>query len=360
MDKVCFFITSLNSGGIENYLLRFLKKYHKQIDATVFCKGDALGELEKQYRTLSNVRIVKNKISYLPVTSQIKLYRYLKEEKFDAVCDFTGNFAGLVLKQAKKCGVKNRLAFYRGSTNHFKENRIKNWYNNFLNRMVSKYATTVLSNSKAALDFFFKNIDERFSVVYNGVDINEFNIEENKSDIRKSLGIPENAFVIGHTGRLHYSKNHQTILKVAHLICEKYPQIHFVLCGKNTETLTPEINQKIKDQIHLLGYRKDIPRILKSFDLYFFPSITEGQPNALIEAMLADLPIVASNISPIQEMLPNAMIASLHAPDDVVGFVKEIEDIYLKNKEQPELQNWALENFNSDTQFEKFYKKLIR
>jgi len=132
------------------------------------------------------------------------------------------------------------------------------------------------------------------------------------------------------------------------------------LCGKNTETLTPEINQKIKDQIHLLGYRKDIPRILKSFDLYFFPSITEGQPNALIEAMLAGLPIVASNISPIQEMLPNAMIASLHAPDDVVGFVKEIEDIYLKNKEQPDLQNWALEKFSSDTQFEKFYKELIR
>ena len=50
-------------------------------------------------------------------------------------------------------------------------------------------------------------------------------------------------------------------------------------------------------QIHLLGYRSDVLRILPLFDLYYFPSLTEGQPNALIEAMATGLPFVASDIA---------------------------------------------------------------
>lgn len=84
----------------------------------------------------------------------------------------------------------------------------------------------------------------------------------------------------------------------------------------------------LNKQIHLLGYRDDVLRILPLFDLYYFPSLTEGQPNALIEAMATGLPFVASDIAPIKESVPPAIRSLLLPPCDSERAVKVIERIY--------------------------------
>ncbi|WP_313382264.1 glycosyltransferase [Proteiniphilum saccharofermentans] len=362
MKKVCFFVTSLNSGGIENYLLRFLRHYEADIDATVYCKGDVFGELESQYRKLSNVRLIKSKIGYFNFKAYYELYHFLKKENFHSVCDFTGNFAGFILFIAYLAKIKTRIVFYRGSSNRYNVTFLRNFYNELVKIFVLKFATSILSNSKAAYDFFFSRIDKRFKVIYNGIDSKVFNINESKDQIRNDLGIPSASYVIGHTGRVHYSKNHEAIIKVANLLCNKYSDIHFVLCGKNTDIeLVNSVDIAVKEQVHLLGYRSDIPRILKAFDIYFFPSVTEGQPNALIEAMIVGLPIVASDIEPIKETVPEELINSLIHPLNVDDFVKQLEEHYLSKNcsNSTHHKEWAIEHFNSDNQFKKFFNELV-
>src|SRR5699024_2508483 len=157
------------------------------------------------------------------------------------VCDFSGNFAGLKLKMAQRAGVPRRVAYYPRSTNAFKEDFFRLKYNAWMHRLVNKYATTILSNSQAAFDFFFQQNwreDGRFEVVYNGVNIEKFTSV--KRDLREELGIPKNAFVVGHTGRYNVAKNHKTIMKVAERLTQQYAEAYFIMCGNGVKkNLTP-------------------------------------------------------------------------------------------------------------------------
>lgn len=359
--KIAFLVTSLNSGGIENFLLRFLRHYESEITPVVLCKSGEFGELEKDYASIKNIRLVKTKLGYFNFGAYRDLIAYLKKENFHAVCDFTGNFAGLVMRSAEKAGIKNRVSFYRGSTNRFAETLLKRLYNGWMNTLVLKYSTAILSNSEAAFTYFFTNKDLRFQVIYNGLNPSEFDIRISQKEARNDLKIPENAFVVGHTGRAHYSKNHETILEVAEILCKKYANIYFVLAGKNTEeTFTKVLRHKhIDKQVILLGYQKDIPFILKSFDFYFFPSVTEGQPNALIEAMVSGLPFVASDIAPIKETVPKRSHDLLFPSKNTTAFAEKIEQFYLKKWQfDKETILEVRNNFDANEKFREFFEIL--
>lgn len=365
MKKVCFFVTSLNSGGIENYLLRFLNHYKNEINATVFCKSGVFGDLESEYRKIPDIHLIRSDISYWNLCNYFRVYKFIKNGNFRTVCDFTGNFAGIILLVSNLAGVSRRISFYRGSSNHFTETSLKLLYNKLVQTFVKINATKILSNSKTALDFFYpkrKNNDARFRVIYNGIDSNQF-AQNSKKYTKAEFGIPENGYIIGHTGRFNSAKNHKTIIKVAEILCSKYNDIYFILCGKDTDVYLSEtiLNSNIlKNNVRLLGYRNDIQNILPVFDLFFFPSITEGQPNSLIEAMIMGLPIVASNIDSIKETTPDFMHYKLKNPYDIKGFVSEIEIKYLSrdNSDQNSLSEWAIKNFNADKLFELFFKEL--
>ncbi|MDY6025502.1 glycosyltransferase [Bergeyella zoohelcum] len=360
MKKAVFFVSHLDSGGIENYLLRFLKyKADAFSEIVVFCKNGKDGQLDKGYLQIPNVRLKKQRLSFFNPLHYMKLIQYFKDEQFDVVCDFTGNFAGLVLWSAKQAKIKNRIAFYRGATDHFNQSFLKIKYNNFEKKMVLGNATHILSNSQAAFDYFFKGKkDDRFQVIYNGIDVYKFEI--GNENLREEFNIPDSAFVIGHTGRLNEAKNHPTILKVAEKLIKKHQDIYFILCGNNVKN---GLEQKVKelgifDKVLLFENRRDIPLFLNTMDAYFFPSITEGQPNALIEAMIMGLPFVASDIAPIKETVLEQ--DNLYNTWDEEGFIKALEQLYFCGKKRNEETKVKIrEKFNHKERFEEFYRKLI-
>lgn len=359
--KVIFFVTSLQSGGIENYLLRFLKEKHSNIaDITVFCKGGFGGQLEAEYLKIDNIRIVKKKVGYFDPFVYLYLYRFLKKGGYTTVCDFTGNFAGLMLAIASVVGIKKRIAFYRGSSDHFRTSAVKRAYNSWVKSLVYKYATDILSNSISALNYFFPNKwndDGRFEVIYNGINATVF-VEEKKK-LRDEFGIPHNAFVVGHTGRYNVAKNHKTIMAVAEQLVNEYEDIYFILCGNGVEQNLLSVLQmkKIDQRILVFENRTDIPRFLNTMDCYYFPSLTEGQPNALIEAMVMDIPVVASNIEPVKETLPEKLHGNLVEPLDVLSAKRSILEVYTNRRSQ-ELSSWAINKFDASTLFSKFYNKI--
>lgn len=368
MEKISivFFVSSLDSGGIENYLLRFLQHSHHGFERVfVYCKSGRSGQLESRYLELPNIEVVKQKHGYLDIASFKKLAELLKVKKIEAVCDFTGDFSGRTLSVAKKVGINKRVAFYRSAENAFSPTFLKSIYSSWVNYLVRKNATNILSNSKAAFEFFHKPFwqkDKRYQVIYNGLDTKQFT--DVATNLRAELNIPSNAFVVGHTGRFNQAKNHKTILQVAERLLAKHKDIYFILCGSGVQT---NLNQapeweRFKQRILLFENRTDIPQFLNTMDCYFFPSTREGQPNALIEAMLVGLPYVASNIDPIVETVPSP--ESLYPPTDVIAFVEAIEKIYLKSKQQSAgtarmIYQGVEQRFDADTQFGQFYSVLV-
>ncbi|SMC69922.1 glycosyltransferase [Moheibacter sediminis] len=360
-SNICFFVTTLDSGGLENYLLRFLQyKAENFGKIIVFCKGGKSGQLEEKYKSISDLTIHIKEISYFNPKDYIYLYKFLKKNRISSVCDFTGNFAGLILFTAKCANISKRVSFYRGSSNHFIESGLRLMYNKFVKYLTYKYATDILSNSKAAFDFFYPDIwkkDNRFEVIYNGINPATF-VNENKN-LRQELNIPENAFVIGHTGRYNEAKNHKTILKVALEFCKRNKDFYFLFCGNGVKDNLEEIIKKhqFQQRIIVLNNRTDIPKVLKTIDCYYFPSITEGQPNALIEAMIMNIPIVASDIPSIKESVPDYFVEELVPAESVDEAIDKILQVYTTDN-YPLLGKWAIEKFDYKLLFEQFFAVL--
>ena len=361
--KTVFLVTSLDSGGVENYLLRFLKYYHLDIDAYVICKSGRKGnDLLTEFLGIG-VKIVPLRLQYFNFSGYLRLYKLIKKENFESICDFTGNFAALPMLVAKLAGIRNRVVFYRGSTNHFKEDRFRLLYNKLLNYIIPKVSTSILANSKAALNFFFKNKwhqNSKYEVIYNGIDASKF--LTTKENLKEELNIPDNAFVVGHVGRYNEAKNHKTIIEVAIQLCKLDSNNYFVFCGKDTDIRLKErvTFEGFEKQIKLLGLRNDVVKVLNTLDCFYFPSLSEGQPNALIEALVAGLPFVASNIEPHKETIPKSHQNQLIDPLNIVEAKNKILEIK-NNKTFSQsliLKEWAIEKYNAAILFEKFKEKL--
>lgn len=358
----CFLLYNIDPGGLEVYLLRFFRHYQGQFRATLICKSGKTGALLKGYED-AGVEVITVRTGYMNPVSLWKIYRLLRNRKFDGICDLTSNFGGLYMWLARKASIRSRVAYYGQSTNHFRSSALKSLFDRMVNRLVYRNATAIVLNSHTATDNFFPYRvagDPRFKVVYNGVDAAMFS-DEKDDEMKQALGIPVSSFVIGHTGRFDEKKNHQAVLDLAVRACATWDDCYVICCGKGTEQLQESINRRQLDgRVLALGYRDDVHRILRTFDVFYFPSYTEGQPNSLIEAMMAGLPFVASDIVPIRDTVPEHLQGQLVGPDDVGSAFHLIQ----RMKEDRQLRirlscrDWAIEAYNANDRFREFLESV--
>ena len=362
--KILYIVVGLNVGGIETYLLRFLRFNKNNQRPYVLCKSGEIGSLIPEYEK-TGAKIKLQFFGFISFRSWYRFYQYIQKEQFDSVCDFTGDFSGIPLLIAKLAGIKNRIVFYRESQYQFKPNMFKLAYVRMSNFFVKKIATKILSNSETAFKTFHpkrKIKDKRFQVIYNGINYN--NSEDKEDELREKYGIPKNAFLIGHVGRFSPAKNHNTIVEVAKILCKKYEDVYFYLCGKGVEEgLKSRILEfGLQNRIITPGVCNNIFSHHSIMDLFLFPSTNEGQPNALLEAMISGLPIVSSNIPSILESVPNILKPHLIDPHDINSFTISIEKIkegnITYNKEK--IRSWAKEKFDPTLRFNEFYQSLTK
>lgn len=123
---------------------------------------------------------------------------------------------------------------------------------------------------------------------------------------RKELGIPNNAIVLISVGELNINKNHSIIIQAIKEINNR--NIYYLICGQgNLEQELKNLSQKlnIEDRVKILGFRKDIYELLKTSDIFVFPSKREGLSVALMEAICCELPVVCSNIRGNNDLITN-------------------------------------------------------
>lgn len=358
--KICYIIPSVKSGGIENYLLRFLNHHKTDSSNTVLVRNESKGELYSSYLA-SGAKLVFKPLGNLNLSNLYWYYKFFKQQKFDVVCDFNANFAGPVMFLAWMAKISTRITFYRQSTHLFNNPTfVKIAISKILNQLVFKFSTQILSNSKAGLRFFFENrfeqCPERFSVVRNGIEIDKYqNIFASKNELREQLHLPVGKYIIGHVGRLTPAKNHRFIFEVAKELIQEFPELYFVFIGKNTGDLKLIIDELGLPGKHFyfMDHTNDIHIYLKAFDLFFFPSVSEGQPNALIEAMVSGLPVITSNIESIKECIPTTHHFLCLDPKDIEHAIQLIKDA-MNTPQLFQLQEFAATQFAAAQQFQNF------
>jgi glycosyltransferase involved in cell wall biosynthesis len=189
--------------------------------------------------------------------------------------------------------------------------RLKRWVHRVIYRIMSSRASGWVAVSGRVRDSILEQvgpIQKRITTIANGVDVQRFEGPGDKAGLARSLGLDASSLFIAAAGRLTEQKGHRYLVEAATPVVRAYPNAHFLLMGEGE--LRPELERRIQeaglvDHVHLLGVREDLPFLLASADLFALPSLWEGFSIALLEAMAAGKPVVATAVSGSDEaMIP--------------------------------------------------------
>ena len=267
------------------------------------------------------------------VKSFIKLKKLIDDNNFDIIHCHTpvgGLLGRLASINSRRQGAQ---VFYTAHGFHFyKGAPLKNWLFYYPVEKFCSYFTDVLitinSEDYALAKKKFKAKHTEY-VPGVGIDLSRFeNIQIDRNAKRREIGVPEDAFLLISVGETNENKNHQIIVKaIAEL--NNY-NIHYVIAGmgdkKNyLEKLAHSL--KISNQLHLLGFRDDIPDLNYISDVCCFPSIREGLGLAALEAMACGLPIIVSDNRGTKTYTFNGKNGFVCPYNDKYEFAKAIQQL---------------------------------
>lgn len=304
--RILHVVGAMNRGGIETWLMHVLRN----IDRDAY-QMDFLVHTTEPGAYNNEICVLGSKL--IPCTTSSKPWLYARDLQsrlqkygpYDVVHSHVHHFSGLVMFLTKKAGVPIRIAHSHLDSSPLEAKRsiVRHLYLALSKVLISLYATTGLACSNvAAIDLFGLrwNKDSRWQLLYYGIDMNKFKEKPDSNSLRLELGIPVDAFVIGHVGRFQKQKNHRFILEIFAEIVKQESQAFLLLVGEGI--LKGEIEEQasqmgLRNQIIFAGSRSDIPKIMMGvMDVFILPSLNEGLPMVGIEAQAAGLPIVLSDV----------------------------------------------------------------
>ncbi len=185
--------------------------------------------------------------------------------------------------------------------------------------------------TRDAYNKLYRVPDSRCVTIYNGVDLNVFsNLNGVRPRMREQLGVNAKDIVLFAAGNLTEVKGYGYLIKAIRLTRLVGAPMKCFIAGqgelkKELETLINDLD--LNDKVELLGYRDDIPYLLAASDIFCMPSINEALGYSLLEAMAAGLPVIATDVGGIPEVVTNGKEGILVPPKDAESLAKAIEKL---------------------------------
>jgi glycosyltransferase involved in cell wall biosynthesis len=154
-------------------------------------------------------------------------------------------------------------------------------------------------------------------VIRNGIETALYRRSNASRPIRQSLGIPDGAPLIGTVGRLNEIKRQDLLMEAFDIVLQSYPDAHLLLVGDGPQRRLLEeraAGTSRPERIHFAGYQADTTPYLHAMDLFALPSRSEGMPQALLEACVAEKPVIASRVGGIPEVIEHEVTGILVEP----------------------------------------------
>lgn len=166
----------------------------------------------------------------------------------------------------------------------------------------------------------------KLKTIYNGI----HSLEKTCSSFRAEFNIPDDAVLIGNVGNLYPVKGQKYLIRAFAEIYFSFPQVFLVLVGRggeenNLRQLVRDLNIP-RDRVLFTGFRNDIENVLNAFALYVQPSLSEGHPLAVLEAMSLGIPVIASAVGGIPELVGQDRYGTLTAPGSWEDLFKSMRD----------------------------------
>lgn len=244
----------------------------------------------------------------------------IEKERYDVVHTHTPIASAIVRFACKD--ITNTRVYYTAHGFHFyKGTPLKNWLiyypaERFLSRYTDKLITINQEDFEISKSFHAK---ENLYIPGVGIDLSKF-VDSNDIKIdylKREFNFNEGTVIILSIGELNKNKNHEIVIKAIAKL--NNPNIHYLIAGKgDLENYLGNLASELKviNQVHLLGFRKDITNLLKFSHVFVFPSYREGLSVSVMEAMAMGKPVIASKIRGNSDLIDEGKGGYLFNPKD--------------------------------------------
>ncbi len=318
-------MTRIPVGGVENQLLQVLRNYDRtKLNPLVVSLADK-GEIGREIEAEGTDVICLNKLGHQLKWSIVT----------DLINIMQGNRIQIVRTHQYHANFYGRLAAPRAgvpclvSSVHNLYTQDRKFHRRLFNRLLAKYTDRIIAVSDPVRNDILKYDrvpEDKVTVITNGVDVERFD-GATGGGVRNGLGIPTDAPVIGTVGRLAEAKDQRTLIEAVSGIKDgMLPWLVIVGDGPLMRELKAQAKELgIAERTVFTGTRRDIPELLAAMDVFVLPSLREGMPNALIEALAAGRPVVATSIPPFSAIIDNPTLGTLVPVSNAEMMAKAIE-----------------------------------
>lgn len=302
------------TGGIKKHLFSLLQNLDRQqVRPIIVCSPempdqDCLSALETE-------------IYHLPIRPEINpvrdwqsariLRRIIRQNDVDIVHahSFKAGYISVLadLPERRDRNYAFICTFHNQLRRH--DNRLKNYLTSAAAATIGRRADRVVVISRALLNEAVQLMrlpEAKVACVYNGINPAEYAALPAPDKFRKELGIPEDALLVGTIARLIPQKGIQFLIEAASLLKERFPRVRYVIVGDGPmRHVLERQTQKagLGDIITFAGFRPRIDDFLSAMDLFALPTLEEGLSIAVMEAMAAAKPVVASAVGGVPELI---------------------------------------------------------
>ncbi|MBN1871087.1 MAG: DUF3473 domain-containing protein [Candidatus Omnitrophica bacterium] len=306
--KILHIISSSGYFGAESVMLDLLTLLKKKGDAPFLAclKNVHKSNPEVFHRAIEKnipARVITCRRRFDPSAIR-KLVNLVKKEKMQIIHThgYKGSFYGLIVSKIAKVPIVTTL---HGWTGEDRKVRFYDW----LDKRLLKRMDHVVSVSPQIYQHVQKMVinNGKVSFVPNSVDMDRFNPNTRERDIRKEFGLGK-AFVIGAVGRLSVEKGHKYLLEAFRRICNVQQNVKLLIVGDGEENayLKQRAREmRMEDNVVFAGFQKEMVPIYKSMDIFVLPSLKEGIPISLLEAMSMKVPVIASDVGGVSYVISN-------------------------------------------------------
>jgi glycosyltransferase involved in cell wall biosynthesis len=309
--KLVRIIARLTVGGAAQQVCMLHEKLHPEFDTYLITGSLAEGEHDLSYvlsseRNVTRLPRMSREISLLgDALTFWKIYRLLRKVRPSIVHTHTAKAGALGRFAARLAGVPVIVHTYHGHIFHGYFSRFASGLFMSIERALARISTRIIVISESQLQDLALNYriapTEKFSVIYNGFDLEQF-VEGDRQQARSALGIARDEFVVVWAARLVPVKDVDLLAAVIKKAMEKNPKFRFLVVGDGVERGKLESLTQGCRNVNLLGWQTDMKKIWQAANVALLTSRNEGTPTALIEAMAAGAPFVATNVGAVQDI----------------------------------------------------------
>ncbi len=316
--RVVYMAHAFFVGGAEEMVLNLVRRLPERFEPMVCCINQA-GPIGDEIRGTGAPVTVLNLSPGLARPGDIGgIRRYLRERRPSIVHTFllTASLYG------RLAAILEHVPIVIGTEVNIYERKRR--HHALAERLLMRWTDRVVVSAESVRDFYIRQVHAdpaKVDVVYNAVDFDQARPARTSAEVRRECGVPEAAFVGGIIARLTEQKGHRFLFE-AMAAAPALSAMHVMVIGGGDlqATLVRQVaGLGLSDRVHFLGPRRDLGDLLGAMDVFVMPSLWEGLPLSLVLAMGAGLPVVATTVAGIPEVVQSGRTGLLVAPGDVAA-----------------------------------------